>query len=538
MKQLFTLFFVALLPVGVAMAAQEWKVSTETQKKKILLEEYTGLNCGWCPEGHQMANVLLDALPGQSFVVNVHAGSYAEPSGNQADYRTDEGISLAEWFNTASYGYPCGSVNRYLLSGEQYLSSRSLWTEIATEIHKQDAPVNLYVESLYDGDTGKLSVHVEGYFTEQESAAQMHELSVLWTQDDIVGYQNGGNAGDEYVHQHMLRGYISDTWGDDIVMSADEGYFSKDYEIELPDSVRKIPVKPEDINVIAFVTTDCVDILNVEGGKPTYINYNMTEQGELQSPEMAIGTRYGFDFFDFYLKNKSGKAINSATFLVSVGSEETTVTVDCDIEAFRTAAVRVPATMQYAAKGKTKYSVKLTQMNGIDVEPSQLSGGFQQPVVTGEPVSVKIQTDQCASQDVFSLKNSNGDIVKEFGPFDDGVTNMLEEELTGLEDGETYCIEILDKWGDGLYEGDKGSLVVHASTGKLIDQFYSISGYGVRSFFTIDHTLGIKEVEQQGDEAETVYYTADGRRVATPEKSGLYIAVSAGNKANKKVIIK
>jgi hypothetical protein len=38
-------------------------VSTSPENKKIILEEYTGIHCTYCPDGHEIAQSLKDANP-------------------------------------------------------------------------------------------------------------------------------------------------------------------------------------------------------------------------------------------------------------------------------------------------------------------------------------------------------------------------------------------------------------------------------------------------------------------------------------------
>ncbi len=537
MRKVLLLFSFLCINSISGNAQTDYKVSTDVQKKKVLLEEFTGIHCGNCPDGHKMARILLNALPGQSYVVSIHAGNYSVPSQGEPDYRTPEGNSVSEFLNSEAAGYPCGSLNRSkLYDDSHYFIPRSYWTAYGEYINKQDAPVNLYMESTYDGNTGKLTVHVEGYYT-SDAPEGTQTLSLLWTQDDIIGPQNGGGMGDQYVHEHMLRDYITPVWGDTVsVTQAKKGqYFTKDYVYDLPDSVGPVKVKPEDVTVIAFVTTDKADVENVEGGKPTYINYNETESATLQSPDITIGTRYGYNFFEAYLKNTSGKKLTSATFDVTVNGQTETHTVECDIDQFSKGAITIPATMSYADKGKTKYSIVLTQLNGKDVERDTLSGGFQKPAVASETVNIQFLTDACASQNRFLLKDADGNIVKEYGPYEDGKVATYDETAT-LEDGKTYCIEVLDSYGDGLLEDGKGGLIVHSGNGKLIDQFYSINAFGVRSFFTADFSTGITSIETDDSVSAQTVYTIDGRKVSNAKAHGLYILKSKDGK--NKITIK
>ena len=83
--------------------AQNW-VSTSPQNKKVVLEEFTGIKCSYCPDGHKRANELKAANEGNVFLVNIHSGGYATPGAGEPDMRTPEGdiIDKASGLN----GYP------------------------------------------------------------------------------------------------------------------------------------------------------------------------------------------------------------------------------------------------------------------------------------------------------------------------------------------------------------------------------------------------------------------------------------------------
>ena len=522
MKRNAFLILLAMLCCSVASAQPAYTVPTTVSKKKILLEEFTGANCFWCSEGHKMAKYLLRAFPDSAYVVNIHTGGYAPTTGYEGGFRIAEGDSIGREFNADEAGYPSGMVNRHDFG--QYTLSRSLWRDAAEILHAEDAPVNLQVRSAYDGQTGKLTVHVEGYFTAAKQAADQR-LNVIWTQDDIIGYQNNGGRGDDYHHQHMLRGFISPLWGD-VISNARQGeYFSKDYEMTLPEDVKGVKALPEDIQVIGFITTGRDEVLNVDGGKPSYSNYAESEAGELYVPDMTIGTRYGFNFFETYLKNHSTRVITSATFDVTVNGITTETTIDCQIGQFETSGIlHVPANLTFAEKGKTKYEVKLTKLNGVPVEGSSISGGFQAPIYTNSSVKVQIATDFKSSDNLFRLLDGDGNVLKVYGPFDDGKQSVVEEEISNLEEGKTYCIEIYDETGDGLLEGAKGYLITRTGTNKLIDQIYTISNFGTRSFFTVNtEAVGISHTETSADESAKDVYDLSGRRVDSPRARNIYI---------------
>ena len=46
-------------------------VSTDPENKNVVLEEYTGIHCVWCPEGHAIAQAMQNNNPGDVFLINI-----------------------------------------------------------------------------------------------------------------------------------------------------------------------------------------------------------------------------------------------------------------------------------------------------------------------------------------------------------------------------------------------------------------------------------------------------------------------------------
>ena len=44
-------------------------VSTSPENKNVILEEFTGINCVWCPAGHLIGQQLHDANPNDVFLI-------------------------------------------------------------------------------------------------------------------------------------------------------------------------------------------------------------------------------------------------------------------------------------------------------------------------------------------------------------------------------------------------------------------------------------------------------------------------------------
>ena len=83
-------------------------VSTTPENKNVILEEFTGIYCTYCPDGHLIAQNLHNANPNDVFLINIHTGGYSNPNGlNDPDFNCLYGAAIAA--NSGLAGYPAGS---------------------------------------------------------------------------------------------------------------------------------------------------------------------------------------------------------------------------------------------------------------------------------------------------------------------------------------------------------------------------------------------------------------------------------------------
>ena len=199
MKKVFTLI-ASMLTMGAVMA--QTIVSTEVEKRNVLIEEFTGVGCGYCPDGHYRANLICEQYKDHAWAINIHAGGYATNSG----YTTDYGDGIHNLFYNEIDGYPCGVVNR------GSAQSRGDWAATAANIRTQDAIVNIGAEGEMDAATRTVTLHFEVYYT-GNSTQTTNYFNVAIVQNNIIGPQsNYGDYNPEYMmpdgsycHMHMLR---------------------------------------------------------------------------------------------------------------------------------------------------------------------------------------------------------------------------------------------------------------------------------------------------------------------------------------------
>ena len=285
-RNLTIVTFVLLTVLSFKLNAQEY-VSTEPQNRNVVIEEFTGRNCGYCPDGHRIANQIMANNPDRVWAVNIHAGSYSPNT--YPNMNTDDGTAI----NTGMYisSYPCGHVNRSTFVA----LDRSQWTSKTNELLAQTAEVNVAGFVTLNQATRTAEITVELYYT-SNSAKSTNYLTVMMLQDSILGSQNGSSynpsqiLNGQYVHQHILRDVITSTWGDAVSPTTAGTLITKNYTYQIPESIgipNGVEVDLNNIMFVAFVAeknggTEALNILNackIEGLEPIIYNVSLC-QGE------------------------------------------------------------------------------------------------------------------------------------------------------------------------------------------------------------------------------------------------------------------
>lgn len=227
--------------------AQQYVVTTPTNKN-VLLEEYTGNYCTYCPNGHRIANELAAKYPGRVFPINIHAGSFASTS--YPNMTTTQGNEYNYNFGVTSY--PTGILNRVGQIGYNQ------WETKVDEMMKENAIVNIAGDYTINAATRTAQITVEMYYTGNSSESTNY-LTIYMLQDDIVGYQAGSNLNPtqivdgQYNHTHVFRSAITSTWGDAVSPTTAGSLITNTYTYTIPQSIGSPNGVDVDINKVYFV---------------------------------------------------------------------------------------------------------------------------------------------------------------------------------------------------------------------------------------------------------------------------------------------
>ncbi|MBQ6269983.1 MAG: Omp28-related outer membrane protein, partial [Bacteroidetes bacterium] len=272
-KLFIKIILMSFLFIGIVHAQTPKWVSTEVQNRTTILENFMSVYYPVCADGQRTANEILQAFPNKFIIINIYP---ALLNYNNIKLSLPEGDSISNKAGPGGIGpaatksLPAGSINRFRnpndlksYSANDLAMMSYAWKPTLEIITKQKSIVNVYVKPEFDIKTQELSVEVEYYYTD-DSPVSENFLTIMLLQNEIVGYQSGGNKynpdyasrDSSYRHMHVLRKLISGggAWGDTITNTQRGTYGYKKYTLNLPESINNIPIDISNLEVVAFIS--------------------------------------------------------------------------------------------------------------------------------------------------------------------------------------------------------------------------------------------------------------------------------------------
>ncbi|MGJ8661165.1 MAG: Omp28-related outer membrane protein [Bacteroidota bacterium] len=217
--------------------------------RNVLIEDFTGHKCTFCPAAAEIAHTLEEDNPGRVYVSTIHSGPAGDKTGFQAtsspnfefDFTTPIGLAIGGYFGSISgsnfFGNPSGNVSRVKYSGN-YGVSPSSWSNATNALLTANVlKVNLQAVVNYYDQTKGAFVHVE--VDVLDPALTNLGLIVGFYQDSIIKPQvDGPNTVLDYVHRDLLKTHINgDIFGETIKEEKKDanGKYYYDYSYRVPD---------------------------------------------------------------------------------------------------------------------------------------------------------------------------------------------------------------------------------------------------------------------------------------------------------------
>ena len=524
----FSFALLALLAFSFSLKAQMY-VSTTQARRNVILEEFTGRNCQFCPDGHAIANQITANNPGRFWAVNVHGGSYAPTT--YPNFNTTDGAAILNGFLVD--GFPAGVINRSTPEAQ----SRSAWTALASQEMSQIAECNVAGVAIVNPLTRLATITVEVYYT-GNSTVNENYLTVVMLQDSILGSQSGASTwnpdqmiGNQYVHMHILREVISNTWGDAISPTTQGTLITRTFEYQIPETIGSpngVAVDLNNINFLAWVSersqtydyqyeghtysfTATRPILNacelefIQGvDDPIYpVVANVSIDGLYECTQSKN--------IEISIQNIGSSAITSMDLTATYGGETYTTTWEGDLQPFGREKVMIPVIAPF---GTHDVVVSITSANGQPYSYTSTSSvtslEWSNLEIEGEQETLKLMLvqDKFGNQITWEFTAADGTVLGSGGPYmmlaGNNATQIHVENVT-VPVNECVKFTIRDSMGDGICcSNGNGYYIVKDSHNHTLFGDNSDGDFGEEA----SHMLSVKaldDVEENADQTLIIY---------------------------------
>ena len=491
--------------ITLSTANAQTFVDTTQQNKNIILEEFTGIGCVWCPAGHLIGQQLHDNNPNDVFLINIHTGGYANPQGAGTDFNTSFGAAIATQSNLG--GYPAGTVNRHQFSMTQNggtAMSRSDWSSASTQLLSQPSPVNIGIQATVDIATNVLTVDVEVYYTGTQIVST-NMLNIAVVQHNVEGPQTGGQSNNpgamlpngNYNHNHMLRHLLTGQWGEYIQTLSPGTLYSNQYTWTMPVDIAGTSLDPTNISVIAFIAEGQQEILSGTEIYPSVIFANAYDANCMSSSATDIVCTPTTDL-EVMFRNYGNIPLTTLDIIYDInGGTPITYPWTGNIPSAGSETVTIP---NVSVTPSTTNTVNFTLANPNGNTDQNLSNNNSSTTFAGlgsadiGVAEIDITTDNYGDEITWALKE-NSIVIAQGGPYAGGAATTIPTTYATLTNGNCYSFIMYDSYGDGILS--PGFYMVKDATGNVLA--YGGSNYTTEdqtNFETAQIVIGIEEINQ------------------------------------------
>ncbi|OAB76128.1 Omp28-related outer membrane protein [Cochleicola gelatinilyticus] len=243
---------VGAFEVYASYQEEEIDFTTETKtfdvfipKRKVMIEDYTGTWCGFCPR----INAAIDEVVNQTSdisIVAIHETSFSYP--DPYDFE-DIDILKAE-FNLA--GFPQGRINRTVIWATPYAASDIV------DLAGAETNLAIGINSSINGNT--LTIDVDAVFENGSNSGDkivvyltesglIHPQVNYLNDDPTSPYFGQGDIIEDFEHNHVLRQSLTNVLGDPLAATGAYELYEKTYTTTIPTEYNR-----ETLEIVVMIT--------------------------------------------------------------------------------------------------------------------------------------------------------------------------------------------------------------------------------------------------------------------------------------------
>ena len=199
----------------------DWPIFSENTNtnRNVLIEDFTGHKCVFCPAAADLAHALHEADPLRVYIASIHAGpdgigdfQSVSPPDYPLDFTNPEGVEIGLYFGENDGGFPGnprGTVNRF--NNGTIFQSPTQWTSMVNDqLSSNNLKVNIQSELNYYEETKGAFLHVE-LDPVDANVAENLGITVYLLEDSLVGDQkmSDNSHNSNYIHRDIHRGNLN-----------------------------------------------------------------------------------------------------------------------------------------------------------------------------------------------------------------------------------------------------------------------------------------------------------------------------------------
>lgn len=199
----------------------EWPNFSENTNtnRNVLIEDFTGHKCVFCPAAADLAHALHEADPSRVYIASIHAGpdgvgdfQSVSPPDYPLDFTNPEGVEIGLYFGENDGGFPGnprGTVNRF--NNGTIFQSPTQWTSMVNDqLSSNNLKINIQSELNYYEETKGAFLHVE-LDPVDANVSENLGITVYLLEDSLVGDQkmSDNSHNSNYIHRDIHRGNLN-----------------------------------------------------------------------------------------------------------------------------------------------------------------------------------------------------------------------------------------------------------------------------------------------------------------------------------------
>ena len=243
MKNLIILITLSFIAISCDIVEEPYLQNEKTIgdfRKKVILLDFTAINCVYCPNANKVSQSLADAYGEKNVILfGALASDLAKPKKPEdVDMRSETSTELFSKFATPTTGLPIGMVNQKLKDGVR-LMNFGLWDKEIIDESFLEPDLTMDMELIYNETDSTVKISIQCDYLKRGN--EFDNLCIYISEDSIVSPQKNNNEViPDYVHNHVLRGSVTGTFGEPLKTGGAEAgeKITKEYTYKIPDGFR------------------------------------------------------------------------------------------------------------------------------------------------------------------------------------------------------------------------------------------------------------------------------------------------------------